>query len=52
MSRRTEDQMLRRFVGSGVTALSDYEIEVIVCTSTNDALDGDVWDMQGVDLTR
>ena len=51
-SRRTEDQMLRRFVGSGVTALSDYEIEVIVCTSTNDALDGDVWDMQGVDLTR
>ena len=52
MSRRTEDQMLRRFVGTGLKTLSDYEIEVIVCTSTDDALDGDIWDMQGVDLSR
>ena len=50
--RRPANGMLRRFVGSGVTALSDYEIEVIVCTSDDHVLDGDVWDMQGVDLSR
>lgn len=50
--RRSDTQMLRRFVSSGVTALSDYEIEVIVCTNDDDVLDGDVWDMQGIDLTR
>lgn len=50
--RRSDNQMLRRFVSSGVTALSDYEIEVIVCTNDDHVLDGDVWDMQGIDLTR
>ena len=50
--RRSDTQMLRRFVGGQVTALSEYEIEVIVCTSTDDALDGDIWDMEGVDLSR
>ena len=50
--RRTETQMLRRFVGGQVSALSEYEIDVTVCTSTADALDGDVWVMEGVDLSR
>jgi len=50
--RRSDNQMLRRFVSSGVTALSDYEIEVIVCTNDDHVLDGDVWDMQGIDLAR
>ena len=50
--RRTETQMLRRFVGGQVSALSEYEIDVTVCTSTTDALDGDVWVMEGVDLSR
>ena len=47
-----EDQMLRRFVGGQVSALSEYEIDVTICTSTADALDGDVWDMEGIDLSR
>ena len=51
-ARRQENQTMRRFVGGGVSALTDYEIEVTLCTSTSDALDGDVWDMEGVDLTR
>jgi HK97 family phage prohead protease len=50
--RRSNDQMLHRFVGSGVVALSEYEIDVTICTSTNAALDGDVWDMEGIDLSR
>ena len=50
--RRTNDQMLRRFVGGGVSALSEYEIDVTICTSSSDALDGDVWDMEGIDLSR
>ena len=50
--RRSDGQMLRRFVGDQVSTLSEYEIEVTICTSTSDALDGDVWDMAGVDLSR
>jgi len=50
--RRSNDQMLRRFVGGGVSALSEYEIDVTICTSSADALDGDVWDMEGIDLSR
>jgi len=49
--RRSPD-MVRRFAGNGVTALSDYEIDVVVCTSTSDALDDDIWSIEGMDLTR
>jgi len=50
--RRQDGGMLRRFASAQVSTLSDYEIDVTVCTSTADALDGDVWVMSGVDLTR
>ena len=38
-ARRQENQTMRRFVGGGVSALTDYEIEVTLCTSTSDVTD-------------
>ena len=49
--RRSPD-MVRRFAGNSVTQLSDYEIDVVVCTSTSDALDDDIWSIEGMDLAR
>ena len=50
--RRAENQMLRRFVGAQVSTLSEYEIDVTLCTSASDALDGDVWVIEGIDTSR
>lgn len=50
--RRSDSQMLRRFADAQVSSLSEYEVDVTICTSTSDALDGDVWVMEGIDLTR
>ena len=50
--RRASSPVLHRFAGAPVAALSENEIDVTLCTSSSDALDGDIWVMGGIDLTR
>lgn len=48
----TDRQILRRFASVQTGTMDDLQVDVVVCTSTSDALDGDVWVMSGIDLAR
>jgi hypothetical protein len=50
-NRQGDDTVLRRFVSAQVNALSEYDCEVTVCTSTTEAIDGDVWVIDGIDTS-
>ncbi len=49
--RTSDDNVLRRYVSAQINALSENECEVTVCTSTTEAMDGDVWVIDGIDTS-